>query len=153
MKVPLSKCSILGLILGFMFGVIFLRLSDKFCNSSSRNRPTISKATNQFSTTDDKPVTEFLRDEVKILCWIMTNPNNEKRWQHIRKTWAHKCTKLLFVSSKTYYHENSGIEVVGVSVGEDSRSSLWAKTKEAFIYIYRNYYEEYDWFMKVDDDT
>jgi hypothetical protein len=153
MKVLQSKSSILGLILGFIFGVIFLRLSADLYKSSKENLAAFSKAINKFSASDDKKAAEILGNDVKILCWIMTNPKNEKRWQHIRGMWADKCTKLLYMSSKTYYHENSDIEVVGVSVGEDSRSSLWAKTKEAFIYVYRNYYEEYDWFMKVDDDT
>lgn len=103
----------------------------------------------------EKPsnVSAILNEEVKILCWIMTNPNSEYKWKHIVKLLGGKCSKVIFVSSKTKYHNNEHIEVVGVPVGRDSRDSLWAKTKEAFVYCYRNYYDEYDWFMKMDDDA
>ena len=41
---------------------------------------------------------------------------------------------------------------VKLNVGE-GRDNLWGKTKLAFRHVYQHHFEEYDWFVKADDDT
>ncbi|KAL9900524.1 glycoprotein-N-acetylgalactosamine 3-beta-galactosyltransferase 1-like [Glossina fuscipes fuscipes] len=88
-------------------------------------------------------------DEVRILCWIMTNSENYiKRAIHIKKTWGKRCNKLLFMGSRNHEDWNS----IELAVGE-GRDQLWNKTKAAFTYIYKYHLSEADWFLKTDDDT
>ncbi|XP_028252162.1 glycoprotein-N-acetylgalactosamine 3-beta-galactosyltransferase 1 [Parambassis ranga] len=84
----------------------------------------------------------------RILCWIMTGPKNlESRARHIRNTWAKRCDKMLYMSS-----EKTGFPTVGLNVSE-GRDNLYWKTIRAFQYIYQNYLDEAEWFLKADDDT
>lgn len=134
-----------GTILGIWLSGNLLRASDNTIVQHVTNFK--NKVLQQNNTNQN------LNDTVKIFCWIMTNPKNEYKWRHLEKFWGKRCTKLVFMSSETKYHAAKNIEVIGVPVGVDSRDTLWAKTKEAFIYSYRNYFNDYDWFMKMDDDT
>ena len=94
-------------------------------------------------------VAHKLAEKVRILCWILTCPDNlDKKAAHVRDTWGKRCNILLFISSV----QNDSFPTIGFNLPE-GRSHLTAKTMLAFRHIYQNYFDKADWFMKADDDT
>lgn len=89
----------------------------------------------------------------KLLCWIMTvdsEEGNEKSTACL-ETWAKRCDKVLLVQNGTRLRERDG--VLTVPIKHESRYHLWHKVISAFSYLYDHHLDEYDWFMKADDDT
>lgn len=90
-----------------------------------------------------------LFNEVRILCWVFTHPDNHKiKVPHIRNTWGKKCNKLLFMSVA----EDPEIPELVVLPVENGRGHLWFKTKHAMEYVYKNHINDAEWFMRADDD-
>ncbi|WAR15513.1 C1GLT-like protein [Mya arenaria] len=98
---------------------------------------------------DDNREAKKLFNQVRVLCWVMTSPQNlEKKAFHVRATWAQRCNKLIFISSVT----NDSFPTVGIDVPE-GRKHLTGKTMKAFKYMFDHHFDDADWFMKADDDT
>ncbi|XP_071506895.1 glycoprotein-N-acetylgalactosamine 3-beta-galactosyltransferase 1-like [Diadema antillarum] len=94
-------------------------------------------------------ISKILYNKVRVLCWVMTGPANiEKKAVHIHATWGKRCNKIIFISSES----SDLVPVVKVNT-QEGRNYLWQKTRSAFQYIYDHILDEYDWFLKADDDT
>ena len=87
--------------------------------------------------------------KIKILCYIVTSPTFLwTRALHVKQTWGYRCDKTLYFSSVT----NHSFQAIGLNVSE-GREHLTAKSHLAFRYIYKHFYNRYDWFLKADDNT
>lgn len=99
---------------------------------------------------ENRTVSNQLFQNVRVLCWVLTTPNNHiSRAIPVKQTWGQHCNKLIFMSSK----EDRILNTVVMNITSDSPDKSWGKTKQAFQYVYQHHRDEADWFLKVDDDT
>ncbi|XP_017023854.1 glycoprotein-N-acetylgalactosamine 3-beta-galactosyltransferase 1 [Drosophila kikkawai] len=159
---------IVGLVVGYCLAVLFSSISPHeslypYLSQRLRSPPILHDGGKQLGLAeapehnpfqhdhpdDNTTVAEQLKREVRILCWVMTNPtNHKKKARHVKRTWGKRCNILLFMSSG----QDDELPTVRLNVGE-GRENLWAKVKEAFKYVYQHHYNDADWFYKADDDT
>lgn len=96
----------------------------------------------------DEMLSQSIYKEVKLLCMVMTFPKNHRtKAMTVKNTWGRRCNKLVFISSE----EDQVLETVAIPLKE-SRKALWTKTKAGFMHLYGNFLNDYDFFMKADDD-
>ncbi|XP_013078914.2 glycoprotein-N-acetylgalactosamine 3-beta-galactosyltransferase 1-like isoform X1 [Biomphalaria glabrata] len=87
--------------------------------------------------------------KVKVLVWVMTSPMNlQTKAKAVKETWGKHCDKVIFFSSET----DQNFPTIGLNVSE-GRNHLTAKTMQGFRYVYDHFFNDFDWFMKADDDT
>lgn len=92
---------------------------------------------------------DYLYKKVRILCWVMTGPNNlETKARHVKATWSRHCNIVVFMSSV----DDPDFPTVGLDTKE-GRDQLYWKTIRAYHYVYEHHADEADWFLKADDDT
>ena len=101
---------------------------------------------------NDTDASETTVDDVKkirILCSIQTRPvSHAQRAIHIMETWGKHCDKVIFSSTAT----DVNLGAIGFNM-PDSHDFTWGRFKLMFKYIYQNFIDEYDWFVKCDDDS
>ncbi|VDL24616.1 unnamed protein product [Hymenolepis diminuta] len=98
---------------------------------------------------DDRTLADKLAEKVRIFGMIITMPQNKlTKAIHAKETWARRLNGYIFISSE----DDKNLRSIRV-VEKEGRYMLWEKTRQAIIYAYRNHADDYDYFMKADDDT
>ncbi|CAI2725355.1 unnamed protein product [Schistosoma spindalis] len=159
----------LPLFVGIMIGFLVISLKSRYenkvilcTNDKSRKKhvdlyPKIRK---QYKIQSNKAVEQTylmnieeakkLRLSIRILCYINTIPKTHRtKAIYVKNSWAKRCTKYLFMSS-VYDKELPTIKL-NLSYPE-SRQHLWSKMRAILRYVYQ-YRNDYDYFLKADDDT
>ncbi|CAF2048972.1 unnamed protein product [Rotaria magnacalcarata] len=97
----------------------------------------------------------------RIFCLILTSPNSFlSRTKAINETWAPRCDRYFFIteyipetlkSEQIQFAEQIPIAPIkNITAGYDH---LTQKSTLAFLFAYENYFNDFDWFIKADDDT
>ncbi|OON21164.1 hypothetical protein X801_02943, partial [Opisthorchis viverrini] len=87
---------------------------------------------------------------VTILCYINTHPSNyAHRAIHSRYTWARRCDKFFFTSTKDY--PDLPVLKIDLEVPE-IKQHLWVKMRKILREVYE-FADQYDFFLKADDDA
>ncbi|XP_052066653.1 glycoprotein-N-acetylgalactosamine 3-beta-galactosyltransferase 1-like [Mytilus californianus] len=87
--------------------------------------------------------------DIRILCWIMTCPNNLHIFAiHVKNTWGKRCDILLFMSSKP----DKDFPAIGLRT-QEGHNHLTDKSMQAWRHVFEHYRDKADWFFKADDDT
>nr|CAH0107414.1 unnamed protein product [Daphnia galeata] len=173
-RLPVRRLSFLSILIGAIFGCFFNffiqeTLLQLFSEDiipeieSSYGNQTFPDESSYIEFTADNPtvekreedvgkvpvVLEDLNGKVRVLCWIMTTPqNHETKALAVKETWGKRCNVILFMSSE----KDSILPSVQLPVKE-GRNELWGKTREAFRYVWEHHQHDVDWFLKADDDT
>uniref|UniRef100_A0A0K8U018 N-acetylgalactosaminide beta-1,3-galactosyltransferase n=1 Tax=Bactrocera latifrons TaxID=174628 RepID=A0A0K8U018_BACLA len=149
-----------GFVLGFLMALGTLLLYNHYQMESVQQRQHTT-ATEYWQTgymtalqevaTEADTLQQQLNKRVRILCMVLTSPSQHaSHAQHVKATWGKRCTRLIFLSSE----EDEELGAVAVVESEaDTYDDLWNKTREGFRYVYEHYFDDYDWFVKADDDT
>ena len=95
--------------------------------------------------TSQKPIIE---KKIRILCWIPMDLNIKNRTLFVQQTWTRQCDRILFMSSQA----DTDYPVIGLNVSAGVYH-LVTKAKVAWTYIYHNYFDDADFFVRADPDT
>ena len=95
-------------------------------------------------------VAPMRKDYPKVLCFIMVDyKRHSTRVKAVRETWGKRCDKLVIASDRN----DESMGAVEIRGARSDYWSLWQKLNQTVHYIWKEYHDEYEWFLKVDDDS
>ncbi|XP_017066355.1 glycoprotein-N-acetylgalactosamine 3-beta-galactosyltransferase 1 [Drosophila eugracilis] len=148
--VPVMVRNTVFLVLGIMLGV---RLTDiigylKLWRESDL-RASEKAALLKYPVASEEVLATWLDREVRILCLVLTMPSSHStKAARVNRTWGARCNKLIFLSSQT----DPNLSILKMDIPE-TRGNLYAKVRTGMAYAHKHYLNDFDWFLKADDDT
>ena len=98
---------------------------------------------------------------MRVLCLILTSPRHfQTRAAAVNETWAPRCDRYFFIAES--YENNTNLQPTNLKVQlpvapikniTAGYRHLTQKSTLAFLFAYEYYFNDFDWFVKADDDT
>ncbi|CAF3315494.1 unnamed protein product [Rotaria socialis] len=101
----------------------------------------------------------------RLFCFVLTNEENlESRGRAVYETWARRCGRFVFVTrlnssrncenkTEKNLHGLCEFPIENITtLPDESYSHLSDKVRASLLY-FNEYYPNYDWYLKADDDT
>ncbi|CAF1172657.1 unnamed protein product [Didymodactylos carnosus] len=101
----------------------------------------------------------ILQYNPRILCWIPTTYERLDRALVVHETWAKRCDRTIFILGGQRVEKPLNRTIYPFSIayigGEklEKYNQLSEKVLRSLLYLYKRYINDYDWFLKADDDT
>jgi len=98
----------------------------------------------------------------RVLCLILTSPKNFlTRTKTINETWAPRCDGYYFISepstdktpNSTEVEISKKLPIAPIKNITAGYEHLTQKSTLAFLFAYEHHFNDFDWFIKADDDT
>jgi hypothetical protein len=101
------------------------------------------------------------RSSVRVCCLILTCPSNLLTYARaVNATWGPRCDRFFFITEypreQLSFAQQDFARQIPIAPIENIKAGylhLTLKTTLAFIFAYKNYFHDFDWFIKADDDT
>ena len=143
------------ILFGIVFiGIIFIRILNSIINTKNYSL-------NMFMHRPDFSQNSWDRSLPRILCFILTSPQHFlTRTKAVNETWAPRCNRYFFVTeyppnniSSPEFNFTNDIPILPLKNIQGGYDHLTQKVALAFLYAYEHYFNDFDWFVKADDDT
>ncbi len=97
-------------------------------------------------------IQSYSKAQIRIYCLILTTPQYfATRARAVNATWASRCDRFSFISE--YSNDTKGLAIAPIANISSGYGHLTQKSTLAFHYAYEKFYNDYEWFVKADDDT
>ncbi|CAF3933746.1 unnamed protein product [Adineta steineri] len=90
--------------------------------------------------------------QVRVACFVLTTPKNfDSRTRAVNLTWGRRCDGLFFITEPS--NDTQGLPIAPIANITPGYEHLTQKVVLALQYAYEYHFNNFDWFVKADDDT
>ena len=123
-----------------------LKGPDVCGNLPKSHRPLLNNIHVERSYTDEKP-----KPGMRVMCMILTySKKHDNNLEAVRQTWGRHCHGFVAFSNMTDPNIPS---IQTPAFGGERYTNTWQKMRALWKYTWFHYSNEFDWFLKADDDV